>query len=59
MIYNLSIQILKIDQSSFIYNFVIKKSLKNCYLNIISIKAGFVIKIIKQNNYKNTKIKLY
>lgn len=56
---NLSTQILKINQSFFICNLVIKKSLTNCNSNIIFMKAGSAIEMIKYNNYKNIKIKLY
>lgn len=56
---NPSIQTLKINQSSFICNLVIKENLINCNSNVISMKAGSAIKMIKHDNYKDTKIKPY
>lgn len=45
-----STQTLKIDQSSFIRNFVIKESLTNCNSNVIPMKAGSAIKLMGQDN---------
>lgn len=53
------IQTLKIDQFSFICNFIIKENLINCNSNVIPIKADCIIEIIKHNNYKDIEIKPY
>lgn len=50
---------LKIDKFLFIHNLVIEKNLSNCNLNIISIKAGSIIKIKKYNDYEKTEIRPY
>lgn len=45
-----STQTLKIDQSSFIRNFIIKESRTNCNSNVIPMKAGSAIKLMDKDN---------
>ncbi len=52
-------QTLKIDQSSFIRDLVIEENLTNCNSNVIPMKAGSAIEMIKHDDYKDTEIKLY
>ncbi len=54
-----SIQTLKIDQSSFTRDLVIKESLTNCNSNIIPMKAGSAIEMIEHDDYEDTEIKQY
>lgn len=59
IIRDLRTQTLKINQSAFIHNFVIKEGLTNGNSIVISIKTGSAIKINKYDDYKEIKIKLY
>lgn len=53
------IKTMKIDQSIFIQDLVIKKSPIECNANVIPMKAGFMIKITKPKNDKNTDFYTY
>lgn len=50
---------IKIDQSVFIRDLVIKKRFTECNTNVIPMKAGSVIKIIKLDNYEETELREY
>lgn len=50
---------MKIDQSAFIKDLVIKESLTDYNANVIPIKIGFAIKISKSDNYDKTNIYTY
>ena len=56
---NPSTQTLKIDQSSFIRDLVIEENLTNCNSNIIPMKAGSAIEMIKHDDYEDIEIKPY
>lgn len=50
---------MKIDQSAFIKDLVIKESLIDCNTNIISIKVSSAIEMSKSNDYDKTDIHTY
>lgn len=50
----MAINTIKIDQSVFIKDFVIKKGFTKYNANIILIKTGFAIDIGKAKNYEDT-----
>ena len=56
---NPSTQTLKIDQSSFIRDLVIEENLTNCNSNVIPMKTGSAIEMIKHDDYEDTEIKPY
>lgn len=53
---NAAICIIKIDQSAFIKNLVIKKKIINYNANFILIKVGFMIEMKNPKDYKKTKL---
>lgn len=56
---NSTLGTMKIDQSVFIRNLVIKKGLTNCNATIILIKADSIIDMPDANDYKETKLHKY
>lgn len=50
---------MKIYQSAFVRDHVIKKGLTNCNINIISIKAGLSIEITDSEDYNETDFRTY
>lgn len=45
---------IKIDQSAFVRDLVIKKGLTDCNANVILMKAGSVIEMVDSANYDET-----
>lgn len=56
---DMAIYTMKIDQSAFIRDLVIKEGFKNCNANVILIKAGSAIKMFEPDNYNKTNIYTY
>ncbi len=52
-------QILKIDQATFIRDLIIKKGLTDYNTNVILMKTGSSLKIIKLDDYKEAELCLY
>lgn len=51
--------IMKIDQSIFVRDLIIKEKFTDCNANVISIKAGSAIKISDLENYNKTDLQKY
>lgn len=56
---DIAIRTMKIDQSIFIKDLIIKKKLTEYNVNVILMKTRLIIKIIKLNDYEKTKIHKY
>lgn len=56
---NIAIHTIKIDQSIFIKDLIIKKKLRKCNTNIILMKVSSAIKLLEFENYTKTDFHKY
>lgn len=57
--WNTAVGTMKIDQSAFIRDLVIKKELINCNANLIPMKADLSIEIIDPKDYEKADLYIY
>lgn len=55
----MAVSTIKIHQSAFVGDLIIKKELTNCNTNVIPMKAGSSIKMTDLENYNETDLHMY